>query len=297
MVQSLEERSLLATPSLSGPRAPQPTGALENPFCITARNFCSHPKHQACCGPIKAVFETSVGVRFYVKWLNGPAGWWKVLESFTYNWSHRFEPDPYQRCLKRAAAGRLLVPCLTELVVLLELLEYKYTSCLGYFAQRGQDSDRNEFWTSFLCGLFVPLTQPAVAAGRLFKQIQGLSWIVIHPPQLRSNWKYPPCYLFIQSCKPSPTASQTGAYRWHWCLQENMLEESIPPTPRNRILLMLKLKIIPQEVIKKTNPKPKNPTPSICNLPFPPSPKAMTNSASQVSHNSSTLSFVGEWVY
>lgn len=75
VVQSLEERSLLATPSLSGPRAPQPTGALENPFCRTARNFCSHSKHWACCAPNKQAFKTSVGTCIYVKWLHGPAGW------------------------------------------------------------------------------------------------------------------------------------------------------------------------------------------------------------------------------
>lgn len=67
--------SLLATPSLSGPRAPQLTGALENPFCHMVRNFCSHSKHQACCAPNKVVFKTRVGMCIYVKWLNGPTGW------------------------------------------------------------------------------------------------------------------------------------------------------------------------------------------------------------------------------
>lgn len=65
-----------------------------------------------------------------------------------------------------------------------------------------------------------------------------------------------------------------------------MLEESILPILRNKILLMLKLKIIPEEVIK--NPT-KTPIPSICNLPFPPYPKAMTNSASQRQLNVSKL--------
>ena len=67
VVQSLEERSLPAAPSLSGPRAPQPTGALENLFCHTARNFCSCSKHQACCAPNNAAFYTSVGMCIYVK--------------------------------------------------------------------------------------------------------------------------------------------------------------------------------------------------------------------------------------
>ena len=67
-----------------------------------------------------------------------------------------------------------------------------------------------------------------------------------------------------------------------------MLEESIPPTSHNKILLMLELKIIPEVVIKE-NPQTKNPTPPMCNLPFASSPKAMTHSASQVAHSSSTL--------
>lgn len=39
VVQPLEERSLFATPSLSGPRAPQPTSTLENLFCWYSQKF------------------------------------------------------------------------------------------------------------------------------------------------------------------------------------------------------------------------------------------------------------------
>lgn len=68
-------RSLFAIPFCWGPRAPQLPAALENSFCHTARNFCSHSKHWARCAPNKAMFKTSIGMCVYVRWLNGPAGW------------------------------------------------------------------------------------------------------------------------------------------------------------------------------------------------------------------------------
>lgn len=129
--------------------------------------------------------------------------------------------------------------------------------------------------------------QPVTAAGRLFKYIQSLSWIVIHLPQLSFNLKYPPCTNFIQYCKPSTTAAGTRDYTWSWYLLENMLEESIPPTPRNKILLMLMPILLTEDHPWRNNEKIINPILSIHNLPFPPSPKARTDSATQVSHNSS----------
>lgn len=75
-------------------------------------------------------------------------------------------------------------------------------------------------------------------------------------------------YHLIHFHKLSSTALWTRTYTWHWCLQENMLEESIPPTPYNK---MLNLMIIPEEVGKKKQNK--TPKPSICNLPFPHLPR------------------------
>lgn len=75
-------------------------------------------------------------------------------------------------------------------------------------------------------------------------------------------------YHLIHFHKLSSTALWTRAYTWHWCLQENMLEETIPPIPYNK---MLNLMINPEEVGKKKNNK--TPKPSICKLPFPHLPR------------------------
>lgn len=117
---------------------------------------------------------------------------------------------------------------LTGSEVSLYPLEYKYTRCFGV-----------------LCTVRTTL----------------VAWIVKHPPQLSFNWKYPPHYHSLQSHESSTTASWT--HGWHFSLHEHMLEETIPSTPRNKILIALNLKTIPEEAVNKKTPKQYHPS-GIC---------------------------------
>lgn len=103
---------------------------------------------------------------------------------------------------------------LTESVASLCALEDKYTSCFGV-----------------LCTVRTTL----------------VAWIVIHTPQLSFNWKYSPHYQVLQSHESSTTAS--WPYGWQFSLHENMLKEPIPSTSCNKILILLNLKMIPEEVV------------------------------------------------